>query len=145
MGKARKPTAFPETASAAEIAGFVGLSERRVYQLAQEGAIPAQVGPSSYPFRECVLAIVERERRAATGDDAQRSNDRARRERAEADSAEMDAEKKRGTLMLAADARRWWADGFAKVRDVIARSGIKAEEKKRISEQLLKIKLDDDQ
>lgn len=143
--KERDYNQFPETATASEIGGFVGLNERTIQQLAQRGVLPAAVSRGHYPFRESILAIVARERKAATGDDAQRSNDRARRERAEADSAEMDAEKKRGTLMLTADARRMWADGFAQVRDVIARSNIKPADKKQISEQLLKIKLEDNE
>lgn len=140
----KEPTAFPETASAAEIGGFVGLSERTVQQLSQKGVLPKSTGRGQYPFRETVLAVVERERRAATGDDAQRSNDRARREKAEADSAEMAAAREKGLLMLTADAKRMWTDGFVKIRDVVQRSGLNAAQKKDLTEKMQQIKLEDD-
>jgi|SRR6476620_5927279 len=73
----------------------------------------------------------------------ERDADRARQQKAEADSAELDAAKKRGELMFTKDAEVLWADRTIAWRKVIqARDSWKSPD---LLKELAKIKLDEEQ
>jgi hypothetical protein len=132
---------IPEFASAEQVGMFVGLQGRMIQRYAQQGSIPPQTEPGKHPLVASVLAIVENLRQEAQGMTAEKARDQARREKAQADSAEMQAGRDSGMLMLTADAKRMWSDGFVKLRDVVVRSSLTAAQKKELTDKMQKITL----
>lgn len=67
---------------------------------------------------------------------------RERQAKADADTAEMNAGKQAGVLMLAIDARKLWEDGFVKIRRVIESArGLTGKQRRELSEGIQKITL----
>lgn len=144
--KKKEPPPRPEWTTAEELADLAGITDRRVRQLADEGVIPkppmSGEGRGKYPFTACIKGIVGHFREQANGQSADKARDQARQAKADADRAEMAAAKDAGTLMLTADARRMWSDGFVKIRDCIVRSSLTAKQKKELTEKMQKIKVE---
>jgi phage terminase Nu1 subunit (DNA packaging protein) len=138
----RKPTPeLPDLITAVQLAELSSLSERRVQQMIAEGIIPKDSEEGRYPFRAAIGALISHYRDQATGQSAEKARDQARREKAQADSAEMQAGRDSGMLMLTADAKRMWSDGFVKLRDVVVRSSLTAAQKKELTDKMQKITL----
>lgn len=108
---------LPETVSAETLAELTGLDVRRIYQLRDEKKIPAPAKRGGgFPLAESLRGILAAYQAAARGDSAAKARDAARREKAEADGAQLNTAKLWGLLMLRSDARRAWRDGFVKIR-----------------------------
>lgn len=96
---------------AVELGRWLGLSSRRVRELAEAGRLPRRGG--RYPLRAAVLAHVERLREEAAGrrgsDDAGQPRDlvqeRARLAAVQADRAELELSARRGELVDGAQMR----------------------------------------
>ena len=134
---------LPETATAEQIGEMVGLTSRMIYILAEKGTIPKPTTPGRFPLTGSIAAIVYDLRQQANGMTAEKSRDQARQAKADADRAELAAAKEKGLLMLVADAKRIWSDGFVKIRDVIVRSTLTTAQKKELSDKLQKIELNE--
>lgn len=141
MARTKPPeTILPETADGATLARLSGLTERRIQQLATEGVL-STAGKDLYRFEQCVGALIEYYREQAKGMTAEKARDQARQAKADADRAEMAAAREKGLVMLSADAKRMWTDGFVKIRDVVQRSTLTAAQKKDLTEKMQKIQL----
>lgn len=147
MSKKKEPPPLPEWTTAEELADLAGITDRRVRQLADEGVIPkppiSGEGRGKYQFAPCIKGIVGHFRDQANGMPSQRAHDQARQAKADADRAEMAAAKDAGTLMLTADAKRMWSDGFVKIRDAVLRSSLTAKQKQELADKFQKIRINE--
>lgn len=132
---------LPEVVSLATLAELSGYGERRLQQLAQEGAIPKPERPGEYPLRKSLAGLFHHLREMANGLPAQTAGDKARQARADADRSEISTGKELELLMFREDAKLLWADALVKVREAILRAPISAKAKAEISTKLQKIKL----
>lgn len=131
---------IPTFVTAATVAGFTGLAPARITQLLQEGKIPKPTSKGHYLFRECVLAIVEdlRGRKA----DKPGAADIQRKNKADADSAELDAARKADETILKSDMQTIAADYALQVRHAIEQSGLPVAQEKRLISAIAKIELE---
>lgn len=105
MGK-RNPgvTGDARLVKEAELAAMLDVSPRRIRQLADEGTV-VKAGPGEYELHASVLGYI---RRAASGDEGYEA-DKARKMKADADMAEIEAAKAAGKLVEAKPLERTWA------------------------------------
>jgi phage terminase Nu1 subunit (DNA packaging protein) len=90
---------IPDRVAKPELAEFVGLSVRRIEQLVAAKLLPQPEG-GTLPFRASVRAILANKYAARTDEAGERSlTDQARKLRAEADLAEMEAKRQKGLLV----------------------------------------------
>ncbi len=136
-----EPDPLPETATAEQIGALVGLTSRSIYLMTEKGTLPKPEIPGRFPLVATINTIVENLRQEANGQSAEKARDQARQAKADADRAEMAAAREKGLVMLTADAKRWWTDGFVKIRDVVQRSTLTAAQKKDLTEKFQKIQL----
>jgi phage terminase Nu1 subunit (DNA packaging protein) len=111
MAKTLKPVSV--------IAEWLGISERRVQQMAAAGILP-RAGRGLYDLQACVLAYVEFLRNITGVEDNGKKIDyakeRARLTKFKADLAEMEASQTRGDLIMAEDVHRAWVDMISHCR-----------------------------
>ena len=90
---------IPDRVAKPELAEFVGLSVRRIEQLVAAKLLPQPEG-GTLPFRASVRAILANKHAARTDEAGERGlTDQARKLKAEADLAEMEAAQKKGLLV----------------------------------------------
>lgn len=136
----KTPVTVPKTVPATVIAGFTGLTPQRVAQLAHEGVFPTPGKKGAFAFRECVAAYCERLR----GKEAARPGAAAetRIKEANAVTAEVEAAKGVGLVMLKTDARVLWADGTIETRRAIEEAEyLSISQKAKLLDRLAKITL----
>lgn len=149
MGAAKTPKTkrgravkMPVTVPAEILAELSGFSLRRIHEFREAGVIPAPGERGEYDLRGCMNALCEKLRSDAKANPAQRAADMARRDKAEADSAQIKAAKDAGLVMLVSDAVRMWEDGFVRIRDIIMRHReLNGRQKTQISEKLKAVTL----
>lgn len=138
--KQKDPPAVPETVSSNVIAGFAGLTRQRIDQMAEEGKIPSPGKRGEYLFRESIFGIIQDLRDKAKGKYPGEEIDKARRARAEADSAELDAAEKAREVIAAEDMLFIWREAVIEVRRVIEEADyLKEPQKTRLMASLAKI------
>jgi phage terminase Nu1 subunit (DNA packaging protein) len=104
-----------KTLKQVEIAALLGVTERRIQQLHGEGLPRNGEGRSGVYVWEDVLAWYLA-RISCSGKDGEALTDRQRREKAEADMAEMEAGKMAGTLLDADEAQAEWEASLSRLR-----------------------------
>lgn len=105
--------------TAAALADVLGVSDRRVRQLAEAGVLPRSTR-GRHPLLESLRGFVRHQRRETAGlqHGATESfqDARARRERLQADLLELELAKARGEVAPLADVERTWSRTFATLR-----------------------------
>jgi phage terminase Nu1 subunit (DNA packaging protein) len=127
------------TWSADRMAKFIDVTPRRLAQLVQEGVVERAERGRYNPFVVTVAYIrwLRDQRTGVTSDSdklsAEAAADRARRQKAEADTAEILAAEKRGALMLTANHRRWVRELGAQTKArIVGVKYISSEAKKKL-------------
>lgn len=100
--------ALPETISASDLAGLLGLSANRVSVLAAEGVI-AKKGRGRYLLAESIQGYAQWVRENPAGRRRVASDEKERLTAAQADLAELKLAQTRGELLPLEDVRREWA------------------------------------
>jgi phage terminase Nu1 subunit (DNA packaging protein) len=100
-------------ADADALADWLNLTPRHVKRLAQEGVIP-RAGPNTFDLKASVRAYVRHRLTEKPG-----VADKARREKAEADLAELKAAQAAGRLLDAGEVEREWAGVLRDVRGAL--------------------------
>lgn len=129
-GKRRRVTA-------GTISTTLGIPERTIYRILQT----AGIAPSIENEGPCFRAIVEHYKTTADRVDNAREADRSRREKAEADEAELRVRKAAGELAFISDVITTHADFAAGVAQAIRNEPLISDAaKKRLGEQIARIK-----
>jgi phage terminase Nu1 subunit (DNA packaging protein) len=98
-----------------DVAALLGVTDRWIRKLNDEGLPGTGTGAGRvYDWAE-VLAWWTR-RSSGSGKDGEALTDRQRREKAEADMAEMEAAKMAGTLLDADEAQQEWEDALSRLK-----------------------------
>ncbi len=135
---------IPQTAKASEIAALTGLTGERVRQLVSEGKIPKPGKKGSFPFRKTIRAICQDLRDRLKGKSEVREGAKDRRETAEADTAELIAGEKAGSLVDAEDMRLRWLDRALEIRRAVESADyLKPQQKTLLLADMAKIKAPD--
>lgn len=132
---------LPKTVPASEIASLTGLSRQRIPQLVEEGVIPAPGKKGAYQLRKTLRAIFIDQRNRLKGRIPGADEDRARRQRAEADTAELVAGEKLAILVDCEDMRLRWLDRGLEIRRIVESADyLKPQQKTLLLADLAKIK-----
>lgn len=108
---------IPSRVTKPELADFIDLSVRRIEQLTAAKLIPQPEG-GTYPFGATVRAIMAYKHASRDGEESERVlSDQARLLKAQADKAEMDAGRLRGTLVSLDDIAKADERAMSALRD----------------------------
>lgn len=107
----------PNTVTAGELAGWLGLTPNRVSALARDGVIP-RTAQKRFPLRLAVKAYCEHARAGATGRraDSELAAEKLRLAKANADKLELANSKARGEMIAAIEIEKAWAGILRDVR-----------------------------
>ena len=129
--------------SAPELALLLSTPDRTISRMLEKAGVLANRGAGGYETIPALKAIV-----ASYADRSDKlsktvEEDKARKIKAEADSAEMDYERSAGALAFICDVEAIWKDGFAQIRTLIESAGyLKQEQKLQLSKDLLGVRVD---
>jgi len=128
--------------TAASLGSRWGLHERRVQRILDAAGIPANRKTGYTDIDQCVDAVVRHFVAASDNVSEEAARDDARRKKAEANSAELDALKKANELIFVSDAEAAWADGFAQIVLVVRKANyIPVKSREKLTADFLAIKL----
>jgi hypothetical protein len=123
------------------IVAFTGQPARNIQQWATIGRVPKSEKSKGYPFLETVTAV--RQIIQAKTEQTEMEQDKAAKLKAERISAELDAAKKQGELIMRADVEAIWSDAWTKVRMTIdGFSALNEADKCLLISDLLALKID---
>ena len=144
MPRQKKILPLPESVSLTVLIQLTGEDERQIQRIVKAAGIEA--GRNVYPFAPCLRAIKEHYKNESLKVSAARIDDRARREKAEADSAEIDLAKKLEQICFRSDVEGLWKDGQVKIRLALQNSkDIPEKLKHRVIEIMQTVKIDADE
>jgi hypothetical protein len=144
MSAPKKPPKLPATVSLAILIQLTGEEERQIQRIVKAAGI--EVGRNVYPLAPCLIAIKDHYKAESQRVSVARADDKARREKAEADSAEIDLAEKLNLLCFRADIEGLWRDGNVKIRQKIQQAkDIPEKTKQRIVQIIQSVKLDPDE
>lgn len=101
------------------LASKLGETERQIQRVVDEGLAPRPLKKGDYDIWATVRGVIRYYKEKAGKYSEARAVDAARKEKAEADTAEIAVAEKRKLIMLKSDARLLWADATIEVRRVI--------------------------
>lgn len=138
--KRTKPPEIPKKVNRAILSRFTGYSRQGLNDLAARGIIPTPSERGIYDFEPSILGIVRELMGRKTG--AARDN-RDRRDKAEADRAEVDAAKAIGDCISVADAKEAFSEMILKLRLILEEAQFTGEaERKRTMDKVKAVKLE---
>ena len=129
------------TADAATVAKFVGLTAKRIEQLASENKIPSPDTGGKFPLAATVARYVEILR--ARADVATVTTAKRRKLQAQAEMAEMELSKKRGELLDTKAVESVWTARKLAIRDIVLRSPLPKSSQDEILSELADAKATD--
>jgi hypothetical protein len=127
--------------NAETIAKFIGLTARRVAQLAQENRLPSPDAAGLYPLAATVAQYCENLR--ARADVATITSAKRRKLEAQAGLSEMQLAQKRGELVEVKNVELVWSSHVIAARQVIEQSALTRQEKERLCNELAVLKIEE--
>ena len=121
------------------MAKFLDITPRHLNYLAQNGVVPNPQG-GEWQAAACVVKYIRHLRDAAG---AGGKEDKVRKLKAEADTAEMEAANMKGTLMLKDDGKQIFAEVRVAIRKIIESAKIPEPVKVKICASIAKLKLNE--
>jgi hypothetical protein len=121
-------------ADAATIAKYVGLTPKRISQLASENKIPSPDMAGQFPLAATVAQYCDFLR--ARADVATVTSAKRRKLQAQAEIAEMDLATKRKELVKLSDVERVWTAAIISAREIICQSAMTRKEQDEVLELL---------
>ena len=141
MPRPKKIPALPTDVSLAVLIQLTGEEERTIQRVVKKAGIEA--GRNAYPLTASMRALYDYQRERADAPSVSRQDDKARREKAEADSAEIDLAEKLKQLCFRSDIEGLWRDGNVKIRRKLQDAkDIPQKMKERVIEIMQSVKLD---
>lgn len=137
-------TPLPETTGIDTLADLVGVTDRRIRQLADDGSIPTGK-KGQWPFTETVKKLFTLYREMAADNTEEMKREKLRKMTADADTAQMAAARESGEIMLTTDAAALWGDRIVTLRQHVERAKYISEaDRKRLLTELSGLKFENE-
>lgn len=133
---------IPDFVDDQTLADFSDQSERQIRQLATEGVVVRGGKKGVYEFRKSIRGMFQHLRSQLHGAPAERAANRARRDKAEAESAEFSADRMAGKLCERVDYIENYRDAIAQgVRNISRLTCLTTEQKEAVLAAIRDVKL----